>query len=475
MNNKDEFMLFSYHATCDDWFGVDGARSYLERSNLTLDALRLYKEAGFNILFVSYVFGYNALEEEWEQTKTKRVMDMAHELDMKCIVFEWNLHRLTGASHSLIDAVQADGYGTFSSEQELENFVRNCLKGPMSHPAFFGVSVKDEPFHPMFKAQGEVYRAIKKVAPTAYVNMNILPYSPNFVLMEHRGFYSADEEEIGPFAAYQKYNESFYREVKPERLQYDDYPIHENDAGEKYIIPEHILNADVVSRFCVEKGIDFYKVFQTCAGSTSGKLWRKPTERDMYWQMNIGMAMGIKGFSYWTYFPTVNTAGEYYDETACFVNRFGEPNPIYFVMKKIHSEMQKAAKTLLKFDYLGMKIFNAEKLLGDTEFLSVVKQAIQKGETVEAKLLKIEEVNVFEKGALLVTELKNRENGELGYYLVNITDPATDTKISATVRFENETTVNVLDKGELYQKITNSGELTFDLDAGAGVFVVPQQ
>ena len=489
MYNKDEFLIFGYHAVCDDWWaegnGENRVVTKFPASLQTPTTTKLYKQAGFNVLFVSYVFEFHALEEDFQTSKLKAVMDMAWEQGLPCIVFISEIHRLSKTTESLIAPEKADGENFFSSEAELTEYVGKILEQVKEHPAFFGTSIKDEPMYVHFKAQGQVYRAIRKVCPKAYINANLLPYSPELITLGTaselttygRKFYAEDEQELvetygfeeGSKKAYLKYLELFYEEVKPDLIQYDDYPIRERgpkggDKAESYLLFCHLVNAQLVAEFCKKKGLQFSKVFQTCGGGTSSKLWRKPTKTDMYWQMNIGMAMGIKGFSYWTYYPVVNSGGEFYDETASFVTRNGEPNELYYVMQGFHKELRTFDKELKKFNYQASRLCVRGEVEENSDWIQYAKR--------DGKLSGVSDIQIERDGILLATELKNK-SGKKGYWFVNATDPTLNEKQTARVEFKGSEGALVYQNGEPIKIEFERGVATFEFEAGQGVFVLP--
>jgi len=481
MYSDKEFMIFSYHAVCDDWYatgtGDNRVVTTLPESLQTPENTKMHKDAGFNVLFINYVFGHNGTVENFETSKLKKVMDMANDEGMKCLVFIDEIHALTGTKESLINAQKADGSTFFATEADLNAYVANALRDVKQHPAFYGVSVKDEPSYKMFKAQGEVYRAIKATCPDAYVNMNLLPYSPEHITNGSM-LYSEDEQtlvdtyglEEGSKMAYKKYLQLFYDEVGAPIIQYDDYPIHERgsfdiEQAESYLLEYHLINAQIVAEFCKENGLQFSKVFQTCGGGTSSKLWRKCTEADMYWQMNIGMAMGIKGYSYWGYYPIVNEGDEHYDPTASMVNRNGEPNELYYIVQKIHEEMQAIAPVLKNFEYQDMKLYTKGTIPGDSDFVGRVEN--------DGTISGVSSVSLSAKGVVLATELFDETFNQKGYWFVNVTDPTQNASQVVTVNFEGVNEILVYKNGVASKVVLTNGVATFALGCGEGVFVLP--
>ena len=487
-NNDDQFTTFAYSGIYHNWWatgvGANRNKTYFDKSMYTAENLKKYKDAGLNTLFINYVFNYNGVSNTvssdgdsvaWSMTE---ILDMAWEQGLKCIIFEGNLHSLSGAFNdatkytwteendkfSLIGSGYKYGKTSFETQEDLDSYVYECLDDVKDHPAFYGVSLIDEPRYTTFHAMGEVYQAIKKAAPNAYVHMNLNPLSPGLETLKY-----CNDGLLSTKAAYKKYLEDFYTIVQPqENICYDDYPIHGNNDQKHSIKVDHLRGAQVVADFCKEKGLRFDKVFQTCAFKTGDWVCRTPSERDMYWQMNIGMAMGIKQFSYWTYFPVVNEGNEYYEPTASFVDRNGNPNPVYYSMQKIHSEMQGMAKALMHFEYQGLKKITKPIVPGDSGFY---------GGVTNNDLKYVLSVEQDSGGLLLVTELYDEEKNQYGYYVVNTTDTSSLvdlTDIKVTVTFGGEfKKVQTYCNGEPKNSFLNEGKTTFYLTSGEGVFLLP--
>lgn len=486
-NNDDQFTTFAYSGIYHNWWatgaGLNREKTYFDESLYTAENLKKYKDAGLNTLFINYVFNYNGVANTvssdgdrvpWTMTE---ILDMAWAQGLKCLIFESNLHALSGAYNnekytwreendkfSLINSGYTYGKNTFETQEDLDAFVYDCLDDIKDHPAFYGVSLIDEPRYTTFHAISEVYHAIKKAAPNAYVHMNLNPLTPGIETVKY-----CNDGSLSTKAAYKKYLEDFYNIVQPqENICYDDYPVHGDNDKMHSIKVDHLRNAQLVAEFCKEKGLRFDKVFQTCAFKTGVWVCRTPSERDMYWQMNIGMAMGIKQFSYWTYFPVVNEGNEYYEPTASFVDRNGNPNPIYYSMQKIHTEMQSMAKALMHFEYQGLHKYSKPMVPGDSGFFGGVSNDTLKY---------VASVEQDSGGLLLVTELYDEEKNQYGYYVVNATDTSslidlTDIKVS--VKFSgNFKKVQTYRNGVPKNSFLKDGKATFYLTSGEGVFLLP--
>lgn len=456
--NTEKYPIWAYSQTCDDWYQVDGTRYYFEEgTRQTMENTQLCADAGFTVLFIDWTFPYHG-PEGFETSKTKRVMDYAYEAGMKAFVFTSLPYSLSTSEESLINPAKADGVNFFETQEQLNDLIAEHLAPLIAHPAFYGCSLKDEPSYKMFEAMGQVYRAIQAAAPGCFVNMNINPMYDGIEFM-----YCKEGSSIGLVQAYRKYLESYYEHIGQyaKYIQYDDYPILEGKA----ILPYHLHNAQIVAEFCKEKGMEFGKVFQTC--SYDADLVRvAPTQRDILWQMNLGMAMGIKNYSYYTYYPVVNTSGGLPDEDATIVNRVGVPNERYYWLKDIHEDMHFNAKALLNFEYQALNIVTKAPIPGNKSFLQGALNA-------SGKLTDIKNITMDSAGIVLTTEQYDKTNNQRGYYVMNLTAPSQATEIKVTLELEQHKNVQIWDGNQVTNQKVKDGKVSFRLKTGEGVFVMP--
>lgn len=72
---------------------------------------------------------------------------------------------------------------------------------------------------------------------------------------------------------------------------------------------------------------------------------------------------------------------------------------------------------------------------------------------------------------ILVTELYDEEKDQRGYYIVNMTDPFTETAIEATVSVKNYGSVQIYNGKEIVNERLSGGSFSYSLAAGKGIFV----
>lgn len=471
-----QYDIWAYSSVCDDWYqyrNEDGevVRVYFEDgTRQTAERTQLYADGGYNILFVDWSFP-NDYATDFESSTMKRVMDDAYKSGLKCLIFEGKLHSLSSSHTSLIDPQNADGKTKFSSQKDLENYVAERLRYVKEHPAFYGVSLVDEPYYTQLPAMGEVYRAVQAVAPGAFCNLNLNPMSYDYRAMMRycEEYKDADKTlEVTPQQvekAYQKYLEYYYTYVGQysKYIQYDSYPllVEKEWEGWETILAEHVRNAQLVADFAAKKGMVFGHVYQTYCASTR----RNPTKTDMAWQVNIGMAMGVKNHSYYTYYPTPNTSDTTLpDDTATIVNREGTPNANYYVLKDINKEMQFNAKALMNFEYELSTYYTCGEVPGETEFLSRIEKNTLQG---------IENVALSGDGAVLISQQYDKAEDWRGYYVMNVTDPQCLTEVKVTLRLEDCEYVQIYNGKEVETKKVKDGAVSVYVTTGQGMFVIP--
>lgn len=473
-SSKSVFELFGYSGTCDDWYIRNGKTTMLPESLTTNENIKLYKDSGLNVLFVGNSYNYSGRSESFEDSDLKKVMDLAHANGLKCIIFEEDIHALSRKTYSLIGPAES-GKTKFATQEKLVEYVRTSLAEVSLHPAFYGLSLDDEPSYNQFDAMGEVYRAIQTVVPGAYVNMNLWAYAQGWAFNTDNIYCSNYDDFTNPEDVYREYLRLFNEKVGSGMIMYDDYPLYEKinlstgePVGQTGVLANHILTLRLVAEFCEENNLQFNKVFQTSSyteGTTTKR--RAPTEADMYWQLNLGMALNVEHFSYWTYYPLLNTASESYNPNACYVDTYGNPNPIYYTMQKIHSEMQVTAKALKNFSYLGMAMYKNGTIPGGTDYINNVL-AWENDE-----FTKLSSVTLNNNGAVLVSERYDENFEQYGYFVVNAVEPTQTADQRVTLTFNGYNNVLIYKYGKIEKIELDNGLVTLDLPVGHGAFVLP--
>lgn len=470
-----EFMTWAYSAIYDGWWQtLDENRKFVRIENspetpvaiTTKESLQEYKDAGFNTLLINYVAPLRTFEERFETSRTKQIMDWAAEVGLKCIIFEGCTRGLAATKESLINPEKADGRRFFNSQEEINEFVHYCVKQVIAHPAFYGFSILDEPSYQYFPAFGQVYKAVQACAPGAYVCMNLLGLATRYTSSVLKYCEGADTM---PFPeGYTKYIEHYADCTGAPYIQVDVYPI-KGTREKPTLHGSPIKTPQFLAEFCKKRDMELHYVLQSSAfsvgfGENVVPWLRAPNKKEMYWQVNIAMAFGVTSYSYWNYYPCVNTASEHYDQYSSFLDIAGNRNEMYYWMRDIHGEMQNMAKALLHFRYERSGIFWKNPFAGEKIHLMGLS---------ECTYTRLKNAKVQTAGAFLITELYDKENDRYGYFVVNVTDPVVDGKEKIRLDFEGYGRIQTYERGEVKNQALEGGVTEIELEAGQGIFVIP--
>jgi hypothetical protein len=246
-------------------------------------------------------------------------------------------------------------------------------------------------------------------------------------------------------------------------IQYDNYCFYVEDSPMYPITATYLRCHQIVAEFAAENGLE-YKIVHQSRGSGSQ---RGPSEEDMWWQANVSLAFGAKEHSYYTYYPVGNSGGDAPDYDSPIVDRFGAPNELYDVVSDINSEIAFMAKALDFFSYKDVVVYTNSnfKLEGIDYLARLINGELSNGLTVEMD---------FKSGAaILVAELFDETNEQVGYYVVNLTSPTEDVSGNVCI------TINDYDFAEIWQDSKISYNTSPDkgvnltLGAGKGAFIIP--
>ena len=473
-----EFTTWAYSSTYDGWWQtLDENKKFVRLENseetpvavTTKETLQEYKDAGFNTLFINYVFPYRTLEERFETSRTKQIMDWAAEVGLKCIIFDGCTRELASTQESLINPEKANGKRFFNSQEELNEYVAYCMKNVIKHPAFYGISILDEPTYKCFPAFGQVYKAVQACAPGAYVCMNLLGLAVDGKFTSSVLKYCEGAWDMTAVEGYTKYVTHYADCTGAPYIQADVYPMRLTPDGKPSLTTNALNTPRFLAEFCKKRDMELHYVLQTSAfsvgfGDNLLPWLRAPNKKEMYWQVNIAMAFGVTSYSYWNYYPVVNTASEHYDEKSSFLDIAGNKNDMYYWMQDIHKEMQKMAKVLLCFKYENSGVFCKEPIAGARIHINGL------GETTFTKLSK---VNVETAGAILVTEMYDKANSRFGYFIVNVTDPVVEGGSNVTLKFDEFDKVQIWNKGEVEKRAIENNALRVEFEIAQGIFVIP--
>jgi len=202
-------------------------------------------------------------------------------------------------------------------------------------PACWGYLLVDEPSASSFADLARQAEEIRTKHPGRFGYVNLLPnYAPPGMLGT---------------AGYDEHVARFVREVKPEVLSMDHYPLMRpgSDTREAYC-----ANLECFRRHSLAAGIPFWNYFYSMP--FNDRL--DPTEAQIRWQIYTSVAYGAKGvlyFCYWTPGKGAAGAGEF-PKGGALLTAEGLKTRHYEEARRINTELKNLGPTLMTLTSTGV-------------------------------------------------------------------------------------------------------------------------
>jgi len=409
---REEYDFYGYNSPTSGKYYIGEVEYFYGEDYRSVKRYKEYKNAGFNILLLQHENSYSG--EDFESSACNKCMVNAYKAGIdKIIVSDTRLKDLC-IEKKLI----GDG-GRFKAEKEFYDYLDFCTEPYRNKRGFFGIQLYDEPFYDALASYGKVYRGLKKLMPSVYLQCNLLPITGQDYLAKK------SENE---FHAYECYLNDYLDETDADCLLFDEYPF----LREYYLGVYSLRTYQIAAKVCKERGKELHSVLQSFSSFNKDHLiHRRITEKDMYWQMNLALGFGVREISFFTYFtkscvrlcdgkPLENANASVHLcgypssdglDGAAFINRDGSKTKLYHYTRRIISEVKRFVPQLLKYDYYDSYLRFAEGKR-NIDFLQT-KHAL------------INECCPFEisvsKDVALITELRGK-NGAVMYMIENFSN-----------------------------------------------------
>lgn len=471
-DSTETMRMYGYYGPTEGIWRLGDKEYNAGQSFRTVERYKEYLEAGLNTFMMggTDTSMYDYKKGDWNDPENynhhaKQIMDQAYEAGLKEILVNdtWIRHY-----SSIEGGVVGDGK-LFATEADLDAEIARCMAAYKDHPAFYGVMLHDEPKYTQLKAVGEVYKAVKRVCPEAQAYCNLWP--PAYSSIGTHLPPPEDGSEPDLEESWKAYLRMFVEETGAEYIKYDHYPIEANSFNVGYIRGLQ-MSAEVAR----ELDVDFHFTAQTFGMRQDGDiLYRQMEEADGYLITNMLLGFGVKELAYYTYWNMPNNPSEltYGIDGTSFISWTGQKTDLYYFMQKINAEIQKFAPVIKNFEYQASTYYTVPPTnFSNAHVASAGRYGMERNE-----LAKVKEVTLNKETAL-VTELKDPDNGQYMYMVLNIIDPSKGSGSTAyetiTVKFADEYKyAAVYDKGEKTCVRLDEGCYTLKLKPGAAQFIMP--
>jgi len=261
-----------------------------------IENLRLMKEAGLNLS------GFCRVEE----------LDAGRDAGLMCIVARTPL--------------EAMGDKPETTDAQIQEAVSALAARIGSHPAVFGVYLRDEPSAAQMPMIGRLAQALLKAMPGKVPYVNLFP---NY----------ATRQQLGT-ASYEEHLRAYFKFVRLPYLSWDIYSLTDGEMQ-----PSFYDNLDIVRKLTLEAKVPFWN----CILATTMFRYMEPSEATFSLQVYSTLAYGGRGIQYFTYFTPDN--GNY---RLAAVDPYGNRTPTWDVMRRINNQIHALVPTLLKLHSTGV-------------------------------------------------------------------------------------------------------------------------
>lgn len=192
-------------------------------------------------------------------------------------------------------------------------------------PACWGYYLDDEPKVEEFARRAGEVRALREKRPgkLGYINLY-----PSHATPKHYGV-----------ATYEEYVSRFLKEVDPDVLCFDRYPLMNPDIDER---DGYCENLDVIRRHAMKAGVPFWNFFCSIG---YGRHY-DPTESQLMWQIYTSVAYGAKGVLYFCYWTP--DGGSDFVRGGAVITVDGRPTRHYEQAKRVNARFKNLGPTLMK-------------------------------------------------------------------------------------------------------------------------------
>ncbi|MBQ4098026.1 MAG: hypothetical protein IJC72_01830 [Clostridia bacterium] len=349
---RKHFDFYGYNAPTWGGYYHDDQTYFLGEDFRSVKRYKEYKDIGFNMCLLQHENGYDG--EPWETSSTKKCLDICQKVGItRVIVEDRRLKRLSEAGVPLV------GEGCkFKTEEEFLAYLDECTKPYRDHPVFYAVQIQDEPPFAHLKEYAHIYRGIKKLFPKMELQCNLLNMILQKTIAPDPEHLQTMEKDLEDYLRY------FAKESGIDYLMTDEYAF----RGRNQISPWTIPTFQVFANVCKDLGLESRIVLQSFSqeacvtnkekpGYLEGSIaWRRITEKDMYWQMNLAVGLGFKEMSFFTYFTKVRRnfrttwSGGVIDGGS-LLNYDGTKTRLWYATQKVIKEVKAFEPVIIKYQY----------------------------------------------------------------------------------------------------------------------------
>ncbi|MBE7061511.1 MAG: hypothetical protein E7382_03105 [Clostridiales bacterium] len=434
---REHFDFYGYNAPTWGGYYHDGVTYFLGEDFRSVKRYKEYKDIGFNMCLLQHDNGYNG--EKWETCSTKKCMDVCQKVGLDRVIVEDKRLKELCKEPLLV----GEG-GKFKTEDELMAYLDECTKPYRDHPCFYAIQLEDEPIYKYLKEYAHVYRALKKLLPKAELQCNLLNMILHSQIAPDPNNLQTMDKDLADYLRY------FVKESGIDYIMTDEYAFRGRNRVSPWTVPTFQVFANVAKELGIEARMVLQSFSQEACVTNKEKpgflegsvAWRRITEKDMYWQMNLALGLGFKEFSFFTYLTKAvkNFRGKWVGgaaiDGAALLNYDGTRTRLWYATQKVIREVKAFEPVIIKYNYDNAYFFFPEG-----------KDQKSFDSSAEALLSDVKNIPISVKTPKYPVMVSEMRNGKSRMYMVqNIGNPIEE------LMYNKKATVLDIDLGELAGK-----------------------
>lgn len=366
---------------------------------------------------------------------------------------------------------------TKAKKQALDDCFARQLERFCNHPAFFGVSFRDEPGSEMFAGIAAAKKVFDKVCGDKLFYVNMFPYMVTEKMYQFAGDIGEPtrkefRDEIKSIDKYRVFVREYIDTVNPEIFSYDAYPFRTLGEGAESGIHEVLYDLPSFLAQNEKKcGIPYWMFMQEGGNWEGNPSVRVPTSGEHRLQYSVALGMGAKGIQL---FPCCYPNDWMHDKNAIagLLDRNNKTTDMFSYFKRESRQVQAAGAMLLDAEWQGVlvsgKFFG---LLPDKSILDKIlwNECIFQGALPGSNnyvLKSFGQIQSIDATSQAIAGCFIKDGKEM-YYVFNNSSVVS---ANITLNFISDTSVSVIRNG-VVEKLTGKSIIFKSLEPGEGVLV----
>lgn len=301
--------------------------------------------------------------------------------------------------------------------------------------ALGGIYVKDEP---LLSEMEEISKLTEDIR-NGLGDINIPIFSNLLPTYASEGMIGND---------YRAYVRAYLDNVKSDILMFDYYPFPINGDS----IAKMMANIAIAKEEADKANIPLYSFIQ----SSETAAMREPKYSELKMNINMNLAMGVKGISYFLICEQYENWGY-----SAMIDYNGESTKMFENIKKVNADINAMKGVYLDYDCKGIMLTNY--ISGKNEL-----QAANCTSLIDS-FDKIESITASKKTGGILTGCFENEEGEKAIFVVNLNYKGLNT---ANIKFTEDIEYEIWgDEGLMDIGTTKDASLNINLSIGEGVFI----